>query len=536
LAIGDFPAVDLRSEIQAGKAEGFEALGEISSPNTAEKLKNRRESIMGRSNRSAFGFLEESLIKRVVEEAVGVLEQVGVWVENKEAQALLADHGARVKSGKQRIRISSALVEKALQTAPHGIRLFDRRGQRALELEGDRVHFNPGSAALWMLDFETGQMRRAVTEDVVRFARLTEALEHLAAQSTAVIASDVPEPISDRYRLFLVLQHSTKPVVTGTFSEDGFQAMQRMLVAVRGTPESLAERPLAIFDCCPSPPLKWSHLTCQTLMDCARAHVPAELVSMPLAGATAPATLVGALVQMTAENLSGVVIHQLASPGAPLIFGGSPAIFDMRQGTTPMGAIESLMLDVACAQVGKFLGLPTHAYMGLSDAKQVDSQAGLESAMGILLGALAGINVISGPGMLGLESCQSLEKLVLDHEICGMALRCVRGISVRDDSLAPDLYGDIDRGDFFLTSPTTLKWFREEQYFPSEVIDRQTPQHWQSGGGSDIWVRAHERVEHLLSTVSIEPLPSEIERELQSIMSAEGRRYGMDKLPRLSSL
>jgi hypothetical protein len=166
--------------------------------------------------------------------------------------------------------------------------------------------------------------------------------------------------------------------------------MKEMLTAVAGGADALAARPIAVFDVCPSPPLLWSDLTCQNLIDCARAGIPAELVSMPLAGATAPVTLAAAVVQHTAECLSGIVIGQLAEPGAKIVWGGSPAAFDMREGTTPMGDVGTWMIDCAYAQVGKSLGLPTHAYLGMSDAKVIDAQCGMESAGGTLLGDLKG--------------------------------------------------------------------------------------------------------------------------------------------------
>ena len=176
---------------------------------------------------------------------------------------------------------------------------------------------------------------------------------------------------------------------------------------------------------------------------------------MPLAGATAPVTLREMVVQHCAESLSGVLIHQLADPGAPIVFGGSPSAFDMRHGTTPMGAIETMMVDVGYAQVGKHLGLPTHAYMGLSDAKGVDYQAGLESGLGAVLAALAGINMVSGPGMLDFESCQSLEKLVLDNEACGMALRLVQGISHDSAGEAVELLRQLVESGSLLGHPHT---------------------------------------------------------------------------------
>ena len=243
--------------------------------------------------------------------------------------------------------------------------------------------------------------------------------------------------------------------------------MLDVLVAVRGSKENLAEKPLAIFDACPSPALKWSNLTTQSLIDSARAGIPSELISMGMTGATSPVTISGTLVQHVAENLTGLVICQLAKKGAPVIFGGSPSSFDMRKGTTPMGAIETMMIDSAYAQIGKHLNLPTHAYMALSDAKINDSQAGLETGIGAILAALSGINVISGPGMLDFETCQSLEKLVLDNEICDMAYRLTRGIAQRDEPIATELFEGFSEKTQFLSMPHTRKWYRKEHYFPA---------------------------------------------------------------------
>jgi len=400
-----------------------------------------------------------------------------------------------------------------------------------MDLQGCNSHFDPGSAAINILDPDTGEIRKPHTRDLVHLAILSDTLDSFAAQSTALVPADVPGQIADRYRLFIALQHCRKPVVTGTFAVEGFSVMQEMLVTVRGDEKTLKEKPLAIFDCCPSPPLRWNNLTCQSLIDCARAGIPAELVSMPLSGATAPITMAGSLVQHTAESLSGVVIHQLASPGSPIIYGGSPAFFDMRHGTTPMGAIETMMIDASYAQIGRHLGMPTHAYMGLSDAKLLDYQGGLETGMGALLAILAGINVISGAGMLDFESCQSLEKLVIDNEICGMALRLAKGIEGRGERLAADLFGAIDVGDHFLTSPETLQWMRVEPYLPSKVIDRGNRDEWANAGGVTIDARARERVKQILSAHRPEPLPDDVIRELRRIMEADAADYGLRQLP-----
>jgi trimethylamine--corrinoid protein Co-methyltransferase len=489
-----------------------------------------KEETMLETRRPKLDMLSESFIDQIVSEALDVLEKTGVLVENEEALRLLADAGCECKG--QTVSFKEKLIEESLKTAPHSIKVYDRSGDLAMNLEGDAVHFNPGSGALMILDPVTLEEREPGTKDLVHFATLTDALPNIAAQSTEMISFDVPEAMQDRYRLYIGLQFSKKPVVTGTFTLESFEIMKDMLVAVRGSERALREKPLAIFDCCPSPPLKWSNLTCQNLIDASKAGIPAELISMPLTGATSPVTLAGALVQLTAENLSGIVIHQLANPGAPIIFGGSPAAFDMRKGTTPMGAVETMMIAAAYVQIGKHLGLPTHAYMGLSDAKIVDGQAGLETGMGALTAALSGANVISGPGMLDFESCQSLEKLVLDNEICGMALRMVRGIEARGDRLGGDLYGDIYDGQHFLASEETLRWFREEMDQAGSVIDRDTYDAWKSHGKKSAWDRARGEVERIMNSYTVEPLPDDSLKALMHIMKDDAQRMGID-LPSL---
>ena len=481
------------------------------------------------TRRPKLDMLSESFIDQIVSEAFDVLGKTGVLVENDEALRLLADAGCECKG--QTVTFKENLVEESLKTTPHSIKVYDRNGDLAMNLEGDEIHFDPGSGALRILDPVTLEERDPVTKDLIRFATLTDALPNLAAQSTEMISFDVPEAMQDRYRLYIGLQFSKKPVVTGTFTLESFEIMKDMLVAVRGSEESLREKPLAIFDCCPSPPLKWSNLTCQDLIDASKAGIPAELISMPMTGATSPVTLAGALVQLTAENLSGIVIHQLTHPGSPIIFGGSPAAFDMRKGTTPMGAVETMMINAAHVQIGKHLGLPTHAYMGQSDAKIVDGQAGLETGMGALSAALAGANAIAGPGMLDFESCQSLEKLVLDNEICGMALRLVRGIEARGDRLGGDLYGDIYDGAHFLASKETRQWYREEMYQTGSVIDRDNYDVWMSHGKKSAWDRACGEVERIMSSYTVEPLPNDSLKALMSIMKDDARRMGIELPP-----
>jgi trimethylamine--corrinoid protein Co-methyltransferase len=333
--------------------------------------------------------------------------------------------------------------------------------------------------------------------------------------------------------LYIVLLFSQKPIVTGSFSVQNLDVMFDMLAIFAGGREALAEKPQAVFDVCPSPPLIWSEFGADNLIGLARARVPAQLISMPLAGAAAPVTLLGSVVQHAAENLSGITIHQLANPGAPIVWGGAPAIFDMRHGTTPMGAIETAMIDAAYAQVGKSLNLPTHAYLGASDAKVVDAQAGLESGVTALVGALAGINMISGAGMLDFLACQSPEKLVLDAEGIAMAQRLLAGIEVRTETLATALFEGINFKGDFLKQKATRELFPKEQYLPSSVIDRDSIRGWQASGSPDTFARAKARTRELLAAYEQPRYTPEQDRELRTMVENLARKAGMDALPRL---
>ncbi|MCK4338712.1 MAG: trimethylamine methyltransferase family protein, partial [Candidatus Cloacimonetes bacterium] len=375
------------------------------------------------------------------------------------------------------------------------------------------------------------EIRNPTTKDYINFAKIVNQLKYIASQSTAFIPSDVNEKISDSYRLFLSLLYCKKPVITGAFRIESFEVMKNMQIAVRSSEKTLKEKPLTVFSCCPTSPLKWSDVTSQNLIDCAKYSIPIEFISMPLSGFIAPVTLVGTLIQHTAETLSGIVISQLANPGTPILYGGSPAIFDIRYETTPMGAVETMMIDCAYNEIGKYLGLPTQAYISLSDAKQLDAQAGLESSMGATLAALSGINMIAGPGMLDFESCQSLEKLVLDNEICGMTLRMVKGIEPKEDFPAIPLLQELLKEKHLLISKHTRTHLKLEHFFPGQVINRANRPRWIEEGSTSLKERAHNEVEKLITSYEPTKISKEIQKELIQLMETEARRYGQEKLP-----
>ena len=465
--------------------------------------------------RPKVNILNESYKGQILREAKDILENLGVFIENQEAIEMLKNEG--VNNDGDKFFIPSDLVDKCLKSTPSEVKLFDREGKEHAILKNDNVHFDPGSASILVLDETTGNIREAKSNDFIKFSKILEHLTYLDAQSTAIVYQDVSKEAQDWHRLYLALSNNYKPVITGIFRKESFSIMKELLLGCRLSEDDLARKPLAIFDAAPSPPLRWSDLITQSLIDAAKSMIPSEFVSMPLAGANAPISLIGTITQHCAECLAGVVIVQLAKQGAPLIWGGSPSIIDMKQGTTPMGAIETMMIDLGDVEMGKYLNLPTHAYMGLSDSKIPDAQAGFESGIGALLGGLAGINMISGPGMLDFESTQSIEKLMIDNEIAGMVKRFIRGVEDHGTPFASEILKDYDKTQELLSHPSTLKLFRKELFIPSTIIDRAARDAWIKLGSKSTRKRAKEEAEKLLKKPSPMPISDQLSRELDNI-------------------
>ncbi len=476
-------------------------------------------------------FLSDDLADRIIDEARSLLCTQGVEIHNANGVELLTDHGAHLKRCKRRIRFTADLIDRAMQSAPSSFELFDLHARQTHDLGGNRVHFTPASSAINILDSDTREIRRPKTPDYVRYARVVAQLPGIDAQSTAFIPSDVPGEIQDSYRLFLSLLHASKPVITGAFTIAGLRLMRDLLELVRGSEEELRAKPLAVFSCAPTTPLSWSEVTCQRLLDCAEAGIPIEIPTMPLAGFTSPITITGTLVQHTAETLSGVLQAQLAAPGAKVLYGGSPAPFDIRYETTPMGAAETWLMDAGLNEIGKRLGLPTQAYIALSDAKALDVQAGLETGMGALTAVLSGINSVSGPGMLDFENCHSVEKLIVDHEIVGLARRMGRGITPRDDFPMGPRIDELLADGHLLISDHSMQNLAAEHHYPDPVLERANLSRWKEEGALTVEQKARNRADALVDSWQPPGMAAEVERALIERMSAAAREHGQEQLP-----
>ena len=285
-------------------------------------------------------------------------------------------------------------------------------------------------------------------------------------------------------------------MVSGAFTEHGVPRMRDMMQLFRRDRADLIAKPMSIFTITATGNFRYGEDSCQNMLDCVEAGIPIEIVPVTLMGLIAPVTLVGALVFHLRRRADRHHDGADRPPGAPVLFGGAPATFHMKAASSPMAAIEAQHLNVAYVAVAKSLGLPTQAYMALSDGKFLDAQAGGETFSSALLAALAGVNSVSGPGMLDFVLTFSLPKLVFDNEVCGQCLHFVRDMNVIEDLPAQHLVADLRANDHLITSPHTLKHWPKELYLTDPVIDRENRETWKKAGSQELYQRTCEEVEN----------------------------------------
>ncbi|MEZ4539920.1 MAG: trimethylamine methyltransferase family protein [Chloroflexota bacterium] len=464
--------------------------------------------------------LDDDLLQRIITEAKRILAEVGMEVRGPELRRRLLDAGLPADA-QGRILFPPHVVDAAIATTPHSFTLYDRDGNPHAKLGGDNVHFVPASSGLKILDHRTGQTRLADTTDFTEYVRLGDGLSNIAYLATAFSTNDdIEAQISDAWRLYLCLTHSRKPVVSGAFTEHGVERMAEMMQLFRHDRADLIARPMSIFTITATGMFRYSEDSCQNLLDCVEWGIPVEIVPVTLMGLIAPVSLVGATVFHTVDTLAGIVMAQIVRPGAPVLFGGAPAEFHMRAATSPMLGIQALHLDVAYAAVGKALGFPTQSYMALSDSKFLDAQAGAETFGSALLAALAGINSVSGPGMLDYVLTFSLPKLVYDDDLCGQALHFVREIKPLDDLPTLDLAREVMSEQHLITAEHTMAHWPQELHMPSPVTDRDNRENWARAGSKDLVQRATAEVERRLAAYEPPETDPRVVQELQGIITA----------------
>jgi trimethylamine--corrinoid protein Co-methyltransferase len=456
--------------------------------------------------------LTREQVRRIHLASVSILEKTGVQIDEPETLRLFEAAGADVRGN--RVHIQQALLEEAIDRAPSRVVLAGRDAKHDLILEDARVHIGTGGAALQVLDLDSGEIRKAVLEDVAHTAQLVDVLDNIHFYLIPVYPTDLPAEMVEINKFYAALANTTKHVQAGVYSIQGIRDVVAMSERILGSTDELRKRPLVSFiTSWMISPLKFSSDVTKLLIEICRQRMPIVLSSAPMAGSTAPVTMAGMLALVNAEQLAGLTLTQLVQPGTPVLLGPIPTNADLRNGSYLGGSVEFGLCNAAITQMAHFYQIPIYNSAGMTEAKIPDIQAGMEKTQSVIQVALAGANFIHhAAGMLEDMSTIAYEQYVIDNELLGMAMRAVRGIEINDDTLALETIDRVGPGGHFLMEDHTLQHMRTETYFPSAVFDRQPREVWEKRGGQDAWQRAKSLTRRILAEHKPEPLDPQVDQ------------------------
>ncbi|MBN2203761.1 MAG: trimethylamine methyltransferase family protein [Thermoleophilia bacterium] len=470
-----------------------------------------------------FEVLSRADVERIHAATLQVLEQTGVFVEAEAALDVFARGGCTVDRSQRIVRVPPQVTEAALASAPKDVVLHGREPVRDVALEPWHVTFTNFGEGMFLVDPRSGERREPRKTDVAAAALAIDALDEIALCERPLGAHDVAQGVAALHNADAILRNTTKHVLIG--AQDGFVAerMVELQRAILGSAEAVRSRSILSFSACPVSPLKLGASCCEVILVGARHGVPLNLVSMAMAGGSSPVTLAGTLVTHNTEVLAGVVLAQLAQPGATVVYGSATTSLDLRLGCAAVGSPELALVSAAVAQLARRYGLPSFVAGGVGDGKTSDAQAGHEKTLTALLPALAGANVIFGLGMVESGLTFDFAQLVMDAEFARMLEHACRGIPVDAEHLAlPDIAAVGPFGDF-LTLDATLRHMREQSR--PRLIDRSVHEEWTAGGRLDIYARAGDAARRILDEHVPDPLPDDVMREMDRVVAeAEAAR------------
>jgi trimethylamine--corrinoid protein Co-methyltransferase len=430
---------------------------------------------------------DENACRRVHEATLRVLASTGVDVHHEGARAVLAAAGARVDGA--RVRLTPALVAAALDSAPCDAVLRSRGGSPPLDLRPGAGYYGTGPDCLYVLDPDSGERRRARLADVAASAALCEALPNIDFVMSMALPEDVDPEQADLAQFAAMLGATTKPIVVSTPREgDRLRVMHEMAAACGE---------VGSFGCLTmsSPPLKHDHEAIDKLLVCAELGIPLVLAPAAGCGTSAPASVSAAAVVCNAEVLSGLVLHQLVSPGAPFVYGVGAGAMNMSTAVDVYCAPEAFLGDQVASDLARFYELPSWHYAACSDSKLLDGQLAAEYALATLLGGLSGATLLHDVGYLesGLQS--SLDGIVLGDELVGWVRAFTREVPVNDEALAVEEIEAVGPGGNHLARPYTRTHFRS--FWRPGLLDQSAHERWRSEGATTLAERVRERREEL---------------------------------------
>ncbi len=467
---------------------------------------------MHQYNQHAYGNLSVIQAEGIHHATVQVLENTGVRFNCDDALRIFKQHGFKVEG--KTVFFSAAAIQQAIATAPGMFTLTARDPAKNVIVGGRHFVMAPGYGAPFVAHID-GAHTPATLEDYQCFCKLVQTSKSINVNGFMMVEPEKLAPRTAHLDMLLAnMVLCDKPYMGAPTSAQAARDSLAMAAMAWGGWHRLDDITVMASLITPMSPLQYCEEMAGAIIEFARRNQACVFGTLMLAGASAPITLAGLLVQQNAEVLAGVTLTQLVRPGAPVVIGGSSSVMDMRTGGLSMGAPEFARLAAATTAMARFHNLPARAGCATADAHLTDAQCGMEAAFNLVAAIRAGSNfILHAAGMLGAYIAMSFEKFIIDEELCAMALNMLEPIVVTPETMAVEMIGNVGIGGNYLTHPATLRRCRTD-FFTSLSMNRGNHTAWWKTGGLRLDQRATRQVGNRLAAYQKPEIDPGLEKEL----------------------
>jgi trimethylamine---corrinoid protein Co-methyltransferase len=448
-----------------------------------------------------------------------VLEEIGLDFLHPEARQMMKEAGADVSPDSERVRIDRGLVASVLGLAPAQFTLHARNPAHHLQIGGDAMAFCSVASAPNSFDRDGGR-RPGNHVDFQNFVRLGQTLDSIHLWGGyPVEPADIHASVRHLDALYDMLTLSDKAIHAYSLGrERNLDAIELARIA-RGIDDATLEREPSLFTIInSSSPLRLDGPMLEGIIQMARRNQPIVLTPFTLAGAMAPVTVAGAVVQQNAEALAGLVFTQTVRPGAPFVYGGFTSNVDMKSGAPAFGTPEYMKSALLGGQLARRYGLPYRS-SNTNAANSLDAQAAYESVFSLWGAVMGGVNLLMhGAGWMegGLQA--SFEKMVLDADLLGMVSEFVMPLATGEDELALDAMREVGPGGHFFGCAHTQSRYRNA-FFAPMISDWRNYETWREAGSPTAYDTANRLYKQRLAAYEEPPIDPAVREELQAFVA-----------------
>lgn len=464
--------------------------------------------------------LETEEVKMIYEASLKILDQTGMYVDHEEAMEILDGAGAKVDKNTKIVKYPRDLIESKLKLIPKSITYRGRTPEydTTLSLDSDIYARIPGGETNY-IDLKTGEYRRARIADWREFLKLVDAMPTVCSVST-FHCGDVPLKTADIHSLYALLTSQRKCILHNAFTVENQKYIIEMALLAAGGKEEIRKRSQVRLVLSPISPLYLNKDDTEQLLQACKYGIPVDIPVMPTSGTTSPVTLAGTLALANAEFLGTMTLAQSANPGHDMPFFIDPVVANMRTGTPLFAAPETAILVAAISQLSREIyRLPGEALGIISDGFTTE-QAIFQKTQNIIMEAMSGGKLIIGAGAIESTMALSPVQLVIDEEIMNVARRLIKGMTVNEDTLAVDVINRVGPRGHFMLDDHTLKHLKAGELIDTELFERTRRDLWVDSGSKTIEQKARDKAISILEKHKIEPLDSDVARELKSIVDS----------------